>query len=123
MGELLARLRVALRHAQQQQEQETSRYEFDDVVVDMHRRVVTVRGDEVHMTPIEYSLLTYLVQNAGKVLTHRMILRHVWGPEYGEETQYLRVYIRHLRQKIEPDPAHPRFLLTEPAVGYRFQAE
>jgi two-component system KDP operon response regulator KdpE len=122
MGELLARLRVALRHARQQKE-EKSRYQFGDIVVDMHLRVVTAHDEAVHLTPIEYSLLTYLVQNAGRVLTHRMILRSVWGPESSEETQYLRVYIRHLRQKIEPDPAHPRYILTEPAIGYRFQAE
>jgi two-component system KDP operon response regulator KdpE len=123
MGELLARVRVALRHAQQEQEHADSRYQFGDLVVDIGRRIVTVRGAEIHLSPIEYSLLTYLVRNAGKVLTHRMILLNVWGPEESEETQYLRVYIRHLRQKIEPDPAHPRCILTEPAIGYRFQAE
>jgi two-component system KDP operon response regulator KdpE len=121
MGELLARVRVALRHARQEKEHADSRYQFGDVVVDIGRRIVTVRGAEVHLSPTEYSLLTYMVRNAGKVLTHRTILLNVWGPAESEETQYLRVYIRHLRQKIEPDPAHPRYILTEPAVGYRFQ--
>jgi two-component system, OmpR family, KDP operon response regulator KdpE len=123
MGELLARVRVALRHARQEKEHADSRYQFGDLVVDIGRRIVTVRGTEVHLSPTEYSLLTYLVRNAGKVLTHRTILLNVWGPGESEETQYLRVYIRHLRQKLEPDPAHPRYILTEPAVGYRFQAD
>jgi two-component system, OmpR family, KDP operon response regulator KdpE len=123
MGELLARVRVALRHARQEKEHADSRYQFGDLIVDIGRRIVTVRGTEVHLSPTEYSLLTYLVRNAGKVLTHRTILLNVWGPEESEETQYLRVYIRHLRQKLEPDPAHPRYILTAPAVGYRFQAE
>jgi two-component system KDP operon response regulator KdpE len=123
MGELLARVRVALRHARQEKEHADSRYQFGDLIVDIGRRIVTVRGTEVHLSPTEYSLLTYLVRNAGKVLTHRSILLNVWGPEESEETQYLRVYIRHLRQKLEPDPTHPRYILTEPAIGYRFQAE
>jgi two-component system KDP operon response regulator KdpE len=123
MGELLARVRVALRHARQEKEQADSRYQFGDLVVDIGRRIVTVRGTEVHLSPTEYSLLTYMVRNAGRVLTHRTILLNVWGPEESEETQYLRVYIRHLRQKLEPDPAHPRYILTEPAVGYRFHVE
>jgi two-component system KDP operon response regulator KdpE len=121
MGELLARVRVALRHAAQREGSLPTVLTLGDVTLDLVQRRVTRAGEPVRLSPTEYSLLDYLARNAGRILTHRAILRHVWGPEYGEETQYLRVYIRHLRQKIEPDPAHPRYILTEPAVGYRFQ--
>ena len=85
------------------------------------RRRVTVNGQDVALTPTEYNLLAHLARNAGKVLTHRAILQSVWGPEYGDETDYLWAYVRRLRRKIEPDPQHPRYLLTEPGVRYRFE--
>lgn len=87
------------------------------------KRQVLVDGKEVHLTPIEYRLLTTLVRHAGKVLTHRQLLREVWGPSHAEETHYLRVYMGQLRHKLEADPARPRFLLTEPGVGYRLVTE
>jgi two-component system KDP operon response regulator KdpE len=122
MGELLARVRAALRHAAQREGSPPAVLALGELTLDLVQRRVTRAGQPVHLSPTEYALLDYLARNAGRILTHRAILRHVWGPEYGEETQYLRVYIRHLRQKIEPNPAHPRYILTEPAVGYRFQA-
>jgi two-component system KDP operon response regulator KdpE len=121
MGELLARVRAALRHAAQREGSLPTVLSLGDVTLDLVQRHVTRAGQPVHLRPTEYSLLDYLARNAGRILTHRAILQHVWGPEYGEETQYLRVYIRHLRQKLEPDPARPRYILTAPAVGYRFQ--
>jgi two-component system KDP operon response regulator KdpE len=123
MGEFLARVRVALRHTAQREGSRPTVLTLGEVTLDLVQRRVTRGGQPVHLSPTEYSLLDYLARHAGRVLTHRAILQHVWGPEYGEETQYLRVYIRQLRQKLEPDPAHPRYILTEPAVGYRFQAE
>ena len=93
-----------------------------DVVVDLSRRHVTKGDREVKLTPTEYALLRLLIQHAGRVLTHRQILKEVWGPEYMEETHYLRVYFGQLRQKLEDDPARPRLILTEPGVGYRLAA-
>lgn len=115
--ELLARLRVALRHAQPQQDEPI--FTNGRLQVDLTRRSVTVASEAVHLTPTEYALLRLLIQHAGKVLTHRQILREVWGPEYVNETHYLRVYFAQLRQKIEADPALPEIILTEPGVGYR----
>ena len=116
-AELLARLRVARRHAQP--EPSRSVYTFGGVQVDLARRVVTRQGEPVKLTPTEYALLRLLVQHAGKVLTHRQILREVWGPEYVDETHYLRVYFAQLRQKLEDNPSLPKLILTEPGVGYR----
>lgn len=116
MDELLARLRAALRHRLQQQG-ERPVFRSGDLSVDLVRRVVTVRGAEVKLSPREYDLLRLLVAHAGKVLTHRFILREVWGAE--TDVQYLRIYIRALRQKIEADPERPQTLLTETGVGYR----
>ena len=118
--ELLARLRVARRHAQPIAE--NSVFRNGRLEVDLAGRVVTVKGQEVKMTPTEYSLLRLLVRNAGKVVTHRQILKEVWGPNYAEQTHYLRVYMAHLREKIEADPSRPELLLTEPGVGYRLAA-
>ncbi len=118
MGELLARIRAALRHRLQAEVEEPV-FHSGGLSVDLVRRVVTVDGREVKLTPKEYELLRILVTHAGKVVTHRHLLREVWGPTSVHETHYLRVYIGQLRQKLEPDPAQPRYLLTEPGVGYR----
>jgi two-component system KDP operon response regulator KdpE len=93
------------------------------VTIDLARRVVTRDGAEVHLTPTEWQLLAELAREAGKVLTQRMLLQRVWGPEYADEAQYLRVYINQLRRKLEADPPRPRILITEPGVGYRFIAD
>ena len=120
--ELLARMRVALRHAARVgMEQEESIFTMGDLRVDLSRRLVFVADKEVHLTAIEYKLLTTLVRHAGKVLTHRQLLKDVWGPLHTEDAQYLRVYVRQLRNKLEVNPAHPRFLLTELGVGYRLR--
>ncbi len=116
-GELLARLRVAHRHAQPSGD--LAVFRSGQVEVDLSARVVTVNGKEVKLTATEYSLLRLFVQHAGKVLTHRQILRDVWGPNSLEQTHYLRVYIAHLRDKLEANPAQPELIITEPAVGYR----
>jgi two-component system KDP operon response regulator KdpE len=120
VGELLARIRVAIRHATQTKgEPGEAVFVLDGLQVDLARRQVRLGGDEVHLTPIEYRLLTTLIKYAGKVITHRQLLKEVWGPDSVFETQYLRVYMAQLRRKIEADPARPRYLLTEPGVGYR----
>ncbi|ABX04914.1 MAG TPA: DNA-binding response regulator [Herpetosiphon sp.] len=124
MGELLARLRVALRHLHQHGgEKGEPVFQVGALRVDLVRRQVFVAEQEVHLTPNEYNLLTTLVQHAGKVMTHRQLLREVWGPAYTEENHYLRVYMGQLRHKLEADPARPRYLLTEPGVGYRLAIE
>jgi len=120
MGELLARMRVALRHAAQKEDEPV--LHLGDLTVDLARRLVTVAGREVKLTPTEYEILKHLAVNAGRVLTHRQLLRTIWGPEYQDETHYLRVYIGQLRRKLEPDPARPRYIITEPGVGYRLVA-
>jgi two-component system KDP operon response regulator KdpE len=120
VGELLVRLRVALRHAAQGPgESGEPVFVLDNLRVDLARRQVFVGQEEIHLTPIEYRLLTTMVKHAGKVLTHRQLLKEVWGPDSVFETHYLRVYMAQLRRKIEADPARPRYLLTEPGVGYR----
>ena len=116
-GELLARLRVAQRHAAPTSE--TTVFRSGQLEVDLAARVVKVKGHEVKLTATEYSLLRLFVQHAGKVLTHQQILREVWGPNYVEQTHYLRVYLAHLREKLEATPAQPELLITEPGVGYR----
>ena len=122
VSELLARMRVALRHARGNGEPEEPVFEQDSLRVDLARRQVFVAGNEVHLTPIEYRILPTLIRSHGKVLTHRQLLKEVWGPDSVFETQYLRVYMTHLRRKIEPEPARPRLLLTEPGIGYRLAA-
>jgi len=116
-GELLARLRVAQRHAAPSSE--TTVFRSGQLEVDLAARVVKLKSREVKLTATEYSLLRLFVQHAGKVLTHRQILRDVWGPNYVEQTHYLRVYLAHLREKLEANPAQPEILITEPGVGYR----
>jgi two-component system KDP operon response regulator KdpE len=120
--ELLARVRVALRH-KAGVAREDSVFTSGDLRVDLGRRHVFVRDQEVKLTPTEYRLLTTLVRYAGRVLTHRQLLKEVWGPNQTEEAHYLRVYMAQLRRKIETDPAQPRYLLTEPGVGYRLAGE
>lgn len=120
-AELLARMRVALRHARRAGDTAQPRVALGAVVVDLAARVVTVDGAEVHLTPIEYRLFTLLVQHAGKVLTHRQILRDVWGPNAVEQPHYVRVHMAELRKKLEADPNRPQLLLTEPGVGYRLR--
>jgi two-component system, OmpR family, KDP operon response regulator KdpE len=120
MAELLARIRVALRR-RQPQEKVTS-FSTKDFAVDFETRQVTVKGRDVHLTPKEFELLRHLISNAGKPITHRRLLQAVWGPDYGDEPEYLRVMINQLRKKIESDPGRPKLILTEPWVGYRFQA-
>ena len=123
VGELMARLRVALRHASVAGgAADEPVFVTGELRVDLARRQVFVAGREVRLTPIEYKLLALLVKNAGKVLTHRQLLRQVWGPEYGDENHYVRVYVAQLRRKLEADPARPRYLRTEPGVGYRLVA-
>ncbi|KRC14901.1 MULTISPECIES: two-component system response regulator KdpE [unclassified Acidovorax] len=121
VGELMARVRANLRRprATGTSEEEDTTFSFGEVAVDRKARLVRRAGQEVHLTPIEYRLLSVLVANAGRVLTHRQLLREVWGPSHTEQSHYLRIYMGHLRQKLEPDPAQPRHLLTETAVGYR----
>jgi two-component system KDP operon response regulator KdpE len=120
-GELLARLRVAQRHATPASE--ATVFRSGQLEVDLAARVVKLKGKEVKLTATEYSLLRLFVQHAGKVLTHRQILREVWGPNYVEQTHYLRVYLAHLREKLEASPAQPELLITEPGVGYRFVSQ
>jgi two-component system, OmpR family, KDP operon response regulator KdpE len=122
VGELLARVRAMVRRKAAAQPGAAGTFRFGDVAVDQVNRVVTRAGAHVHLTPIEYRLLTVLMANAGKVLTHRYLLREVWGPTYIESSHYVRVYVGHLRQKLEVDAAQPRHLLTETGVGYRFEA-
>ena len=121
VGELLARVRATLRRKTATTPGSGGVFRFGDVEVDQANRVVTKAGERVHLTPIEYRLLTLLIGNAGKVLTHRHLLREVWGPSFVESSHYVRVYVGHLRQKLEADAAQPRHLLTETGVGYRFQ--
>jgi two-component system, OmpR family, KDP operon response regulator KdpE len=120
-GELLARLRVALRHTQTPSG-EAAVFALGGLTVDLARRVVRVRGEEVQLTPNEYALLRVFIQHAGKVLTHHQLLREVWGPGYDHEKHLLRVNISNLRSKLEDEPARPQIIVTEPGVGYRLRA-
>jgi two-component system KDP operon response regulator KdpE len=122
MDELLARIRAALRR-QPPTEAQSHNLEAGEFRIDLDAHIVTRGGEELRLTPKEFDLLTYLVRNAGKVLTHRALLGAVWGGDYTEQHEYLRVFIGQLRKKIEPDPSKPRFILTEPWIGYRFNAE
>jgi two-component system, OmpR family, KDP operon response regulator KdpE len=124
MNELLARMRAALRHfARLSTEVQDSAFTVGQLRVDLLRRQVFVSDQEVHLTPIEYKLLTTLVRYAGKVVTHRQLLKEVWGPLHTDEAHYLRVYMRQLRNKLEQNPAQPRYLTTELGVGYRLRTE
>lgn len=120
VNELLARVRAALRRASAPEQPETPRIEAGDFRIDIPTRNVRVKSREVHLTPKEFDLLVYLARHAGKVLTHRSLLAAVWGVNSVEQPEYLRVFIGHLRKKLEPDDAAPRYILTEPWVGYRF---
>jgi two-component system KDP operon response regulator KdpE len=120
IGELLARIRAALRRFSS--EEPLPKIETPELSIDLERRIVDVRGQRVHLTPKEFDVLRTLVLQQGKPLTHKRVLQTVWGPDYGEATENLRVVIKQLRKKLEKDPAHPRYILTEPWLGYRFQS-
>ncbi len=123
-GELMARIRVALRHAASMRAGEKEPvFVLQNLRIDLSMRQVFVDEREIHLTPIEYKLLTTLARHAGKVITHRQLLKEVWGPAHVDEVQYLRVYMTQLRHKLETDPTRPRFLLNEPGVGYRLKYE
>jgi two-component system KDP operon response regulator KdpE len=120
MGELLARVRATLRRSPAHDGEALNTVEEGDFRIDLEARNVNVRGQEVHLSPKEFDLLVHFLRHPGKVLTHRALLSAIWGGNYVEQTEYLRVFIRHLRKKIEQDPAKPRHILTEPWIGYRF---
>ena len=117
--ELTARIRAALRRSSPAESLPS--FVSNELTIDFEKRVVTLKGQAVRLTPKEFELLRHLVANQGKAQGHRRLLQAVWGPDYGEETEYLRVFINQLRKKIEPDPHHPRYIHTEPWVGYRFE--
>lgn len=121
MGELLARIRVALRHTAKTDDEPV--LTFGELVLDIARRNVKLRGEEVKLTPTEYEILKYLALQADRVITHRQLLRAIWGPNYQEQTHYLRIYIGQLRHKIETDPSQPAYIITEPGVGYRLMTK
>ena len=124
MGELTARVRAALRRAAgAKPTTEPAAFVWGDLVVDYARRIVTKGTLEVRLTPLEYDILRFLTQNADRVVTHRLLLANVWGAEYTDETQLLRVHVGHLRRKVEDNPARPRLIVTEPGVGYRIRTE
>ncbi|GAC1389203.1 MAG: response regulator transcription factor [Ktedonobacteraceae bacterium] len=123
IDEVLARIRVALRHTAQLQGMTGTSVVAGPLKIDFAQRLVYVQGREVKLTPTEYDLLTALIKNSGKIMTRQMLLSQVWGTGYGTEAHYLHVYIGQLRRKIEPDPAHPRFIITVSGVGYRFNAD
>ncbi|MEW5830978.1 MAG: response regulator transcription factor [Chloroflexota bacterium] len=121
IGELLGRVKAVLRRARWSESVTSDeRIVRGEIVIDLSRHEVQVGGSPIELTPTEFNLLVYLCRHTGKVLPHRAVLQHVWGPEYGDEVEYLRVYIGRLRQKIEVDPNAPRYLLTERGIGYRF---
>ena len=122
VGELLARVKAVLRRScWSETTVRPGNIQYGNISVDLERHEVIVSSDHVELTPTEFNLLVYLMENSGKVLSHRMILQNVWGPEYGEEHEYLRVYIGHLRQKIEADPSNPQYIITKRGVGYCFE--
>jgi two-component system KDP operon response regulator KdpE len=120
-GELLARIRVAVRNFPRAEETDTGKVQVGDLIVDFDMRRITIAGVEIHLTPTEYRLLGVMVRSAGRVVTHRQILREVWGPGSEGQGHYLRVYMKQLRYKIEPEPAQPKYLINEPGVGYRLR--
>jgi two-component system, OmpR family, KDP operon response regulator KdpE len=121
IGELLARMRVALRHVTPASEEPV--FKSGELKVDLAHRLVCLNDREVKLTPTEYAILKFLVTHAGKVVTHQQLLKGVWGPEYKDESHYVRVYIGQLRHKLERDPARPEYILTEPGVGYRLRVD
>jgi len=123
MGEFLARVRDALRRWSSQPSVGSDERKImisGDLLIDVDARQVKINGETIHLTPLEYDLLYYLAKNQGRVITHRELLRKIWGPEYGDEREYLRVFVSQIRKKVEADPAHPTYILTEPRIGYRF---
>lgn len=120
IGELLARVRAQLRRHSRSSETGQTVFEFGDNRVDLSRRTVERHGVALHLTPIEYRLLTYLIANPDSVLTHRQLLRNVWGPSHGDDSHYVRIYMGHLRKKLENDPSQPLHFVTESGIGYRF---
>lgn len=123
VGELMARIKVALRHAQRSAQDASPLYECHQLQVDLSRRQVRLSGEEVHLTPHEYHLLSIMVKHAGKVVTYQQLLREIWGKHTPEHNTYLRVHMQHLRQKLNDDPVSPRYLITEPGIGYRLRDE
>ncbi|NIT56613.1 MAG: response regulator, partial [Aliifodinibius sp.] len=123
VGELLARVKAAERRSRwsEHKPHPSSKIIHENIKADLDRHIVTVNGDQVVLTPTEFDLLVYFMQNKNKILYHEFILKNVWGPEYGQESEYLRVYVGRLRQKIETDPSNPRYLHTERGVGYCFE--
>jgi len=122
VGELLARVKAVLRRSSWSEKTvRPGQFHFGEVAVSLERHEVVVAGNPIELTPTEFNLLVYLMENSGKVLSHRMILQNVWGPEYGDEHEYLRVYIGHLRQKIEDDPSNPQYIITKRGIGYCFE--
>jgi two-component system, OmpR family, KDP operon response regulator KdpE len=117
--ELLARLRAVMRRSVEAGGE--PRLELGELVIDLSERTVLRGGEQVHLTPIEFELVRVLAQHHGRLVTHRQLLQQVWGPEYGEETHYLRVHVAHIRAKLEADPSRPRYVITEPGVGYRLR--
>lgn len=123
-GELLARLRVALRHSvRAAQGSDEPVFVLDKLRIDLAHRQVFFQDAEVRLTPIEYKLLTTLIRYAGRVVTQQQLLKEVWGPDYSKETHYLRIFMAQLRHKLEADPTHPKYLITEPGVGYRLKTD
>jgi two-component system KDP operon response regulator KdpE len=122
MSELLARVRAALRRSPEANQDEQTIHD-GDFTIDFATRNVDVSGRDVRLSPKEFDLLVFFLRNSGKVLTHRTLLGKIWGGDYTDQTEYLRVFVRHLRKKIEPDPAKPQYILTEPWVGYRFMPD
>ena len=120
-GELVARIKVALRHAQRPQGDAPVVYEYDNLLIDTGSRRVRLDGEDVHLTPIEYKLLSVLARNSGKVLTHSVLLREVWGKHSQDSQTYLRIHTQHLREKLKDDALNPRFIVTEPGIGYRLK--
>jgi len=121
--ELIARIKVALKHASRANATDEPTFTIDDITINLANRTVHVAGEEVHLTPIEYNLLRILVRNAGKLVPQQQLLRDVWGPGYAKEGHYLRVYMGQLRKKLESDPANPKYVITEPGLGYRFKMD
>jgi two-component system KDP operon response regulator KdpE len=117
--ELLARLRAVLRRSADDEGEPT--LTIGDLTIDFARHTVVNVGEEIHLTPIEFDILRVLARFRGKLVTHRELLQTVWGPSYGDETHYLRVHVAHIRSKLEPDPSHPRYVITDPGVGYRLR--
>ncbi|MBF0117928.1 MAG: response regulator [Desulfobacterales bacterium] len=123
-GELMARIRVAMRHSSKQNSMiEESVFSISNLKVDLAKRQVFLNNKEVHLTPIEYKLFTVLIKHAGKVITHNMLMKEVWGASYVNQTHYLRIYMAQLRHKLEADPARPCFFINEPGIGYRFKID